>query len=139
MRIARKLVQEGEDELFEKAHPQPIGCKYFDVYCDSVLFSCPSFSLLNVIWNFQLQTVLAVLIMVDRWSYQIGFLIIGIHWKRHNIPTTLPDVNNVKKNMWFGGKNNTEKRKHRETIINLNYSELLIHLQNSSNKNWQII
>lgn len=28
MRIARKLVQDGEDELFDKAHPQPIGCKY---------------------------------------------------------------------------------------------------------------
>lgn len=28
MRIARKLVEKGEAELFEKAHPQPMTCKY---------------------------------------------------------------------------------------------------------------
>lgn len=27
MRVARKLVEDGEAELFHKAHPQPIGCK----------------------------------------------------------------------------------------------------------------
>lgn len=31
MRIARKLVEEGEAELFDKAHPQPIGCKYCEL------------------------------------------------------------------------------------------------------------
>lgn len=31
LRIARKLVEEGEAELFQKAHPQPIGCKYFEL------------------------------------------------------------------------------------------------------------
>lgn len=29
MRIARKLVEDGESELFDKAHPQPFGCEYF--------------------------------------------------------------------------------------------------------------
>lgn len=27
MRIARKLLFDGEAELFDKQHPQPIGCK----------------------------------------------------------------------------------------------------------------
>ena len=31
LRIARKLVEDGEAELFHKAHPQPIGCKYFEL------------------------------------------------------------------------------------------------------------
>lgn len=33
MRVARELLKAGETELFEKQHPQPMGCKW----CTTVL------------------------------------------------------------------------------------------------------
>lgn len=41
MRIARKLLTEGERELFEKQHPQPISCTYPAGYAGTVSVAFP--------------------------------------------------------------------------------------------------
>lgn len=42
MRIARKLLTEGERELFEKQHPQPIACTHPAAYAGTVSVAFPA-------------------------------------------------------------------------------------------------
>lgn len=105
----RRLLACGQQELFETKHFQPKNCK-----CIYVVVST-NIHLMRM--SLQLPIAPAAVPMSVRWSHQIGCLIIGIHWRRRSIQSTLPNVNSARKNMWLGGRSSTANQILRTYII----------------------